>query len=76
MQKRLKGMGDLVAQGRSGRDLRASQGQQSLEGVARYGPRSQQARALQRVELIPMHVPGTTLVEEGIDRASRKGDEL
>ena len=32
--------------------------------------------ALQRVELIPMHVPGTTLVEEGIDGASREGDEL
>ena len=32
--------------------------------------------ALQRVELIPMHVPGTALVEEGIDGASRDGVEL
>jgi hypothetical protein len=32
--------------------------------------------ALQRVQLIPMHVPGTALVDEGIDGASRDGDDL
>lgn len=31
---------------------------------------------LYRIELIPMHVPGTTLVEEGIDGASRDGSDF
>ena len=32
--------------------------------------------AANHVELIPMHVPGTTLVDEGIDGASRDGDDF